>query len=814
MAKSIVIVESPAKAKTITKYLGPGYEVLASLGHIKDLPKRDLGVDVEHSFEPTYEVIPGKEKVVAQLKKSAKKAEAIYLAADPDREGEAICFHLAEELGDGQKLIRRVTFNEITKRGVQEGFAKPISIDMNLVDAQQARRVLDRLVGYQISPLLWDRVRRGISAGRVQTVALRLVVERERAIKAFVKEEYWTIDAHLSAGKAPYFDARLTRQWRPDGTLPKEEIAIDNGERAEALRQALEGAQYAVRSVEVKERKRNPLAPFITSKLQQDAGRKLRFSVKRTMMIAQRLYEGIELGSEGSVGLITYMRTDSTRVSPDAIAEVRDYISGQFGPQYLPAGPNQFPSKKGAQDAHEAIRPTSVLRDPESVKRYLGEDEYKVYKLIWQRFTASQMQPAIFDQTAVEIEAQAQDGERYQLRTTGSVLKFDGFLKIYEESKEKADEEDEALKHKLPALANGQKLKMLSLKPEQHFTEPPPRYTEAALVKELEEKGIGRPSTYAAILSTIQERGYVTKTGGKFAPTELGFVVTDQLIENFKDIFELEYTAKMEEQLDNIEDGREKWTQTMADFYRRFSANLAYAEKHMVDYKRMERPTEHICEKCGSPMVIRWGKHGSFLACSGYPECTNTRELQLESAPDMEGAEDSAPPEEYCENCGRTMALKRGRFGQFYACTGYPECKTTRRLDQQKKQPDRPLEEKCPDCGRNLVIKQGRFGEFTACSGYPDCKYIKQDIVEGVRCPECREGNIAQKRSKRGKTFYSCTRYPKCKFSLWQRPVPEKCPQCGNEYLVQKFPKSGPIVACPKDDCDYQRPLEVAEVSA
>ncbi|HXE30219.1 MAG TPA: type I DNA topoisomerase [Terriglobales bacterium] len=815
MAKSIVIVESPAKAKTITKYLGADFEVLASLGHVMDLPKRDLGIDIENGFEPTYTVIPGKEKVLAQLKKEAKKAKAIYLAADPDREGEAICFHLAHELaGDGaaKKPMQRVAFNEITKKGVQEGFAHPGAIDQNLVDAYQARRALDRIVGYQISPLLWDRVRRGISAGRVQTPALRLVVEREALIKAFVKLEYWTLDSHLSAGKAPYFDARLYRQYQPDGKLPKEEIQVENGEQAEALRAALETAAYAVRSVETKERRRNPQPPFITSRLQQDSGRKLRFSVKRTMMIAQRLYEGVELGSEGLQGLITYMRTDSTRVSEDALAEAREFVGKQFGVGYLPEQANRFASKKGAQDAHEAIRPTSALRDPDSVKKYLGEDEYKVYKLIWQRFIASQMLPALFDQTAVDIEAIATQGKlngaKFQLKTTGSVLKFDGFLKVYEESKDKEDEEDEALKHKLPALANGQALKLLSVKSEQHFTEPPPRYTEASLVKELEEKGIGRPSTYAAILSTIQDRGYVTKVGGKFHPTELGTVVNELLTSNFKDIFELQYTARMEEKLDEIEDGREKWTDTLAEFYRRFSENLGYAEKHMQDYKRMETPTEHVCEKCGKPMVIRWGKHGSFLACSGYPECTNTREIALD-LPDLDSADAGQhEKEEFCENCGRPMVLKRGRFGQFWACTGYPDCKTTRRLDAQQKQADRKLEEACPQCGKNLVVKHGRYGEFTACSGYPDCKYIKQNLVPGFKCPQCKEGDIAEKRSKRGKTFYGCTRYPKCDFSLWQRPVPEACPSCHHPYLLKKFLKAGPMIVCPQEGCGYERPAE------
>jgi DNA topoisomerase-1 len=810
MAKSIVIVESPAKAKTIAKYLGPDYEVLASLGHVMDLPKRDLGVDIENHFEPTYVVIPGKEKVLAQLKKEAKKAKAIYLAADPDREGEAICFHLAHELNGAEaarKPMQRVAFNEITKKGVQEGFAHPGEIDQNLVDAYQARRALDRIVGYQISPLLWDRVRRGISAGRVQTPALRLVVEREAQIKAFVKREYWTLDAHLSAGKAPFFDARLARRYAADQSLPKEELEVPGAEPANVLRAALEAAAYTVKSVETKERRRNPLPPFITSKLQQDASRKLRFSVKRTMMIAQRLYEGIELGAEGLVGLITYMRTDSTRVAEDALNDARGYIQAQFGAPYLPAQANRFASKKGAQDAHEAIRPTAVQRDPESMRKYLGEDEYKVYKLIWQRFVASQMPPAVFDQTAVDILADAGAQGRFQLRASGSVLKFDGFLKVYEESKDKEDEEEEALKRKLPALTSGQSLKLLAVKSEQHFTEPPPRYTEASLVKELEDKGIGRPSTYAAILSTIQDRGYVTKVGGKFHPTELGTVVNELLTTNFKDIFELQYTARMEEKLDEIEEGREKWTDTLADFYRRFSENLDYAEKNMPDYKRMERPTEQVCEKCGRPMVIRWGKHGSFLACSGYPECTNTRELALD-LPDLDSADASQEKEEYCENCGRPMVLKRGRFGQFWACTGYPDCKTTRRLDAQQKQPDRKLEEPCPQCGKHLVVKHGRFGEFTACSGYPECKYIKQNLVAGFKCPKCKVGDVAEKRSKRGKTFYSCTRYPECDFSLWQRPVPEACPNCGHSYLLKKFLKAGPVIACPNEGCGYSREAE------
>ncbi|MGI9104120.1 MAG: type I DNA topoisomerase, partial [Terriglobales bacterium] len=611
MLSNLVIVESPAKAKTIAKYLGKGYEVEASLGHVKDLPKSNLGVDVDNDFETEYVVIPGKEKVLARLKKLAKSADAIFLAPDPDREGEAIAAHLAEELADGKKKkksaeekIRRVTFNEITKRAVQEAFQHARDIDWNLVDAQQTRRVLDRLVGYQVSPLLWDKVRRGLSAGRVQTVALRLIVEREREIKAFEKKEYWTLDAHLAPAKGHAFDARFIG-------IGDEKTEIPNEEESKKIVEALRQAAWSVRGVERRERRRSPAPPFTTSKLQQDASRKLRFSVKRTMMIAQRLYEGADLGEEGTVGLITYMRTDSVRVSNDALNEVREMVASNYGPQYLPETPNVYKSKKEAQEAHEAIRPTSALRHPDSVKQYLKEDEFKVYKLIWQRFVASQMNPAVFDQTSVDIEAKA-NGTSYLFRVTGSVLKFDGFLKIYEESKEGKDEEDEALKHKLPPLEQGQTLTLRELKPEQHFTEPPPRYNEASLVKELEERGIGRPSTYAAILSTIQERQYVTKTGGKFVPTEIGLVVTDLLVENFKDIFDPQYTARLEEDLDEIEEGKEKWTDTLGDFYKKFQKDLRYAEKHMENIKRMEKPTDEKSERCGAPLLINWGKHGSY----------------------------------------------------------------------------------------------------------------------------------------------------------------------------------------------------------
>ncbi len=833
MSKGLVIVESPAKAKTIQKYLGKGFTVEASLGHVKDLPKSTLGVDTSNDFETDYVVIPGKEKVVAKLKKLAASADFIFLAPDPDREGEAIAAHLASELedngGKGKKAkkaklkkgeqeppprIQRVTFNEITKRAVQAAFEHPRAIDQNLVDAQQARRVLDRLVGYQVSPLLWDKVRRGLSAGRVQTVALRLIVEREREIKAFQKVEYWTIDANLSADKPPAFDARFLGKG-------EEKIEVNNGEDAEKIRAALEKAVWVVRSVDKKERRRNAAPPFTTSKLQQDSSRKLRFSVKRTMMIAQRLYEGVELGEEGSVGLITYMRTDSTRVAPEAIQEVREYVGREYGPQYLPEQPNTYKEKKEAQGAHEAIRPSSAARHPDLIKQYLKEDEFKVYKLIWQRFVASQITPAVFDQTTVDIDAKS-GSDVYWFRVTGSVLKFDGFLKVYEESKEGRDEEDEELKHKLPALDAGQKLTLKELKPEQHFTEPPPRFNEASLVKELEERGIGRPSTYAAILTTIQERQYVQKLGGKFTPTEIGLVVTDLLVENFRDIFDLQYTARLEEELDEIEEGKEKWTDALADFYKKFQKDLKYAEKHMENIKRMEKPTDEKCEVCGSPLVIKWGKHGSFYACSTYDKddpntCKFTKENPI-NLPDLDSADvQETTQEEYCENCGRVMVLKRGRFGQFMACTGYPDCKTTRRLDQGKRVPDIPLDELCPKCGRTMMIRHGRFGEFTACSGYPECKYVKQNFI-GVKCPDCKEGDLVEKRARKGNTFYGCGTYPACKFTAAHKPIAEKCPSCGSEYLLEKNLKSGPVIACPNKECDYERaappPPEAAATTA
>ena len=806
MAKALVIVESPAKAKTINKYLGKEYVVKASLGHIKDLPKKDLAVDVENGFQPCYEVIEGKKKLIQELRQAARGVDTLYLAADPDREGEAICYHLQEELA-GKKSdkpqVFRVLFNEITAKAIRQAFEKPAAVNINLVDAQQARRVLDRLVGYKISPLLWDKVRRGLSAGRVQTVALRLIVEREREIRAFEKREYWTIDVDLSAKKPPLITARLVK--RGDETP---EIAGEVA--AQSILTQLDGAQYVVRSVVTKEKRRYPVPPFITSTLQQEAARKLRFSVKRSMGLAQRLYEGVELGEEGLTGLITYMRTDSTRVSNDALGEVRELIAERFGAGYLPESAIYYKTKKGAQDAHEAIRPTSALRSPESVEGYLAEDELKLYRLVWMRFVASQMMPAVFDQTSVDIFAQGKDGVEYLFRETGSVPKFDGFLAVYEEGKDQKDEEDEELKHKLPAVAEGELLKYRQIHPEQHFTEPPPRFSEATLVKELEADGIGRPSTYASILSTIQERDYVAKEGGRFQPTELGMVVNDLLVASFGDIFDVTYTARMEAELDEIEEGKLDWRLAMAEFYERFDKDLKHAEENMTDVKRMEKPTDLTCEKCGKPLVIKWGRHGSFIACTGYPECTYTRELTVD-LPDVDKTDLSEQgDEEYCENCGRSMVLKKGRFGQFFACTGYPDCKTTKPIGGKAKKPDTPLEEKCPQCDNHLVMRSGRFGEFTACSNYPACKYVKQKTV-GVKCPDCTEGEIIERRSRGGKTFYGCNRYPDCKFVSWSKPSAEKCPACGSAYMLEKWLKSGSILQCPNSECKHKVKMAAGE---
>ena len=806
MAKALVIVESPAKAKTINKFLGRNYVVRASMGHVRDLPKSKLGVDVDNGFVPDYVVIPARKKVLAELQKEAESADAIYLAPDPDREGEAICFHLAAELKRSKKDIHRILFNEITKKAIHKAIKNPTAIDGDKVDAQQARRVLDRLVGYQLSPLLWEKVRRGLSAGRVQSVALRIVCDREKEIRAFKSEEYWSVETDLEGKEPPSFVAKLAKI---DGNT----FELKNEESTRKVVKELEKLDFTIRKVTAKERRRNPVPPFITSKLQQEGARKLGFTAKRTMMVAQRLYEGIGLGKEGPIGLISYMRTDSTRVADEAIEEVRSYIVERYGESMLPAKPNFFKSKKGAQDAHEAIRPTSAFRDPDSIAQYLDRDELKLYKLIWNRFVASQMPPAVFDETVVDIEA-----GRFSLRARGSILRFRGFLTIYEEGKDddKHDDDDKKTDSKqLPPLSAGDTLKLKAIRPEQHFTQPPPRFTEASLVKELEEKGIGRPSTYASILSVLQSREYVKKVERKFIPTELGFLVTDLLMANFADIMQVEYTAHMEELLDEIEEGKANYLSTIDEFYRKFAKDLAEAQEKMVNVKTQEIPTDEVCDKCGKSMVIKWGRFGHFLACSGYPDCRNTREIQ--NYQDNESADPDAFQSETCEKCEKPMVLKRGRYGQFLACSGYPDCKNTRRIlraedGSLETKADQLIDEKCPKCDNQLVIKHGRYGEFTACSAYPDCKYIKQKEV-GVGCPkdDCT-GQIVERRSRRGKLFYGCSEYPNCDFTSWYKPVKEPCPECGYPLLVEKTTKrDGPHMACTQEGCGFKKSLEPME---
>ncbi len=792
MPKSLIIVESPSKAKTLHKYLGENFVVKASVGHVKDLPERRFGVDIAKGFQPEYVVIKGKDKFLAEIKKAAQDADKVYLASDPDREGEAIAWHIAQELEHPQAGTRgergkktgssaksagrssrpqarradwlyRVLFNEITERAVKRALEHPGQIDLKKVNAQQARRILDRIVGYKISPLLWEKVRRGLSAGRVQSVAVRLVCEREQEIAAFVPREYWSITARLEGSAPPPFEARLVQFNRVGAD---HDLSLHNEAEAQAVLKALEGQDFIVQKVETKERKRNPVAPFITSRLQQEAARKLRFSPKKTMMIAQQLYEGVELGKEGPVGLITYMRTDSTRIAAEALEEVRHHIAGHFGRDYLPSQPVFYKSRKEAQEAHEAIRPTAVGRTPESVKAYLARDQYLLYQLIWARFVASQMRPALLDVTRVDIQAGPQSRPAL-FRATGSVVKFPGFTILYTEAKEEipaaagkepSTEQEEEEGRLLPTLVVGDRLKLLGLIPKQHFTQPPPRYTEALLIKELEEKGIGRPSTYATILSTILERKYVEKVEGRLRPTELGKVVNGLLVEHFPDVLNVQFTAQMEESLDDIEEGSKDWVNTVRAFYNPFSKRLEKAQTEMRDVKREEIPTEIVCDKCGRKMVIKWGRHGRFLACPGYPECKNAKEFVREASGRVKVVEAVTSSTESCERCGKPMIVKAGRFGKFLACSGYPECKNTKA------------------------------------------------ITTGVKCPQpdCT-GELTQKRTKRGRTFYACSRYPDCKFALWDRPLPRPCPDCGAPFLVEKFGRhSGPKAVCHNKDCGYQ----------
>ncbi|HEY3801440.1 MAG TPA: type I DNA topoisomerase [Kofleriaceae bacterium] len=749
---ALVVVESPAKARTINKYLGANYVVKASVGHIRDLPKSKIGVDLEEgTFEPVYEVIEGKKKVLGEIRKAAREVETVYLASDPDREGEAIAWHIAEEIKGENKNLRRVLINEITKKGVTAAIAQPREIDMNKTDAQQARRILDRLVGYKISPILWNKVQRGLSAGRVQSVAVRLVCEREEEIKAFKPEEYWSVDATAYATNPPPFEARIWK-WMGERAEPK------TADEANEIAAELAAGPASVANVEKKERRKKPQAPFITSRLQQDAARKLRFSAKRTMALAQRLYEGVELGAEGPTGLITYMRTDSTRISDDAITAVRAHVTETYGAEYLPETPNTYGNKERAQDAHEAIRPTLMEWPPDKVAQALaehpeGNELVKLYTLIWQRFVASQMVPAVYDQTTIDM-----DRGRAQLRANGQIMKFAGYTKVYEvaetdDAKAEAAENADKL---LPAVEIGEAIRIDNIRPEQHFTQPPPRFSEASLVKELEERGIGRPSTYAAIMSTIVDRGYVEKKEARFWPTELGILVNSLLVVSFPEIVSSDFTAKMEADLDHVEDGTEDWRKLLGAFYAPFKLELEKAETEMRDVKREEIATEWVCEKCGKPMVIKWGRNGSFLACQGYPECRTTCEV----VKNLDGTWEKVPPQttdEVCETCGAPMTVKRGRFGSFLACTRYPECKTTKPIS---------LGVKCPRPG---------------CGGY-----------------------IAEKRSRRGKPFYGCSNWAKkgCDFVAWDKPIPQPCPVCQAKFVLKKETKRGITLRCM--ECDWK----------
>ena len=769
---SLVVVESPAKAKTIKKYLGRAFDVKASVGHVKDLPKSKIGVDIAKGFLPDYDVIKGKAKVLSEIKRAARHADRVFLATDPDREGEAIAWHIAEELGGGVHVaggkVRRVLFNEITKNAIQKAIQEPLDLDRKKFDSQQARRILDRLVGYQISPILWRKVRRGLSAGRVQSVAVRLVVEREREILAFVPVEYWSLEAELAASLPPEFRARLVK-------LDGQKAELEEGATTLALVRELEHERFVVAAVEKKERRRNAPPPFTTAKLQQEAANRLGFTAKKTMTLAQRLYEGVELGDEGAVGLITYMRTDSVRLSAEAVAAVRDHIAATYGRDHLPEEPNLYRTKqKAAQEAHEAVRPTSLEWTPARVEQYfeaMGErDMLRLYQLIWNRFVACQMLPAVYDQTAADVAA-----GRAIFRATGSILKFPGYLAVYGAQRPEdeagaqpeptadgeagGDARERNQERLLPPLEAGQALELRQLDPQQHFTQPPPRFNESSLIKELEEKGIGRPSTYAAILSTIQDKGYVEKVERNFKPTELGLLVTDELVKSFPREMDVAFTAGMEEKLDEIEEGNAQWQAVLQDFYTGFKEDLAKAEVTMRDVKRQEIATDLTCEKCGKPMVIKWGRMGEFLACSGYPECRNT------------------------------MNFRREEDGSIAPV----------------KEEEVPTDEKCPTCGSPMVVKRGRFGRFLACSRYPECKTSKP-ISIGVSCPKGCGGYISERRSKRGKTFYGCSSYPKCDFVSWDRPRAEACPKCGATYLLDKYSKrTGPFVACPNKECDYRR---------
>jgi DNA topoisomerase I len=806
MEKSLLIVESPTKVRTIKKYLGPGFEVKASLGHIKDLPHNLLGVDIENHFKPEFQIISGKSRVLKELKLAAKKIRHIFLAPDPDREGEAIAWHLAEELADKGKEFHRVLFHELSPKAIQEALAHPEQLNEQRFQSQLARRILDRLVGYQISPLLWDKVKRGLSAGRVQSVAVRVICDREREIQAFVSKEYWSITALLQADLPPDFEARLIKG-------QGKAIKVTTEEQARLITDRLSQELFQVVKIDKKERRRNPLPPFTTSQLQQEAFRKLRFPAKKTMFLAQRLYEGVEVGDEGLVGLITYMRTDSTRVSQEALTAVRNFIQTRFGSDYVPGKPHTYTNKKSAQDAHEAIRPTSMNLPPEALGAHLEKDLLSLYRLIWNRFVASQMKAAIFDQTSVDIQA----GD-YLLRATGSILRFPGFTTVYEVGKDAvaAEEEEDEKKGQLPDLSLHQKLTLLQVTPKQHFTQPPPRYTEATLVKELEENGIGRPSTYAAIISTIQDKEYVVKEKVFFHPTELGFLVNDLLVKNFPEILDVQFTALMENNLDMIEEGKMEWTKVLEDFYGPFAKTLALARKDMKQVRGKGVKTDINCPVCSKPMTIRIGKNGSFLACSGYPDCKHTQNFVRDEKGGIQPVTTEAPQgevsEKECPQCGKGMVVRNGRFGSFWACSGYPECKTTQPISPEgttaEPTPKIVSDQVCPKCGGPMVVKKNRFGgNFLACEQYPKCKSTLPVTTEfPCPAPDCQGMLVSRVAKKKGLKFFGCSRYPECKFMIWGKPVKEPCPQCQAPFLVEKTTKKeGTVWSCVNKECGYQQ---------
>ena len=754
MPKSLLIVESPAKARTLGRYLGKDFVVKASVGHIKDLPKNKLGIDVDKNFLADYQVIREKKKIVNELTAAAAKADAIYLGPDPDREGEAIAWHIAEAIHADNKPMHRVLFYELTQKAIEDALAHPSNLNRERYEAQQARRILDRLVGYQISPLLWQKVTKGLSAGRVQSVALRLVCEREKEIQEFTTEEYWTIDAELltltvaetiAGDLKKAFAAQL---WR----CRKKKCVINTAEEADHLVQLLRSLSYQVSKVELKKRRKNPSPPFITSTLQQEAARRLHFSARQTMRTAQKLYEGIELGTEGAVGLITYMRTDSTRLSQDAVQAAREYIAATWSEPYLPGKPVFYKARAGAQDAHEAIRPTDVKRTPEKMTPYLSKEQLKLYTLVWKRFVASQMAPALIAQKSVEITA----GD-YLFRAAGSTVEFPGFMVLYEESQEdvEAGKNGETL---LPELAEGQPLALHDLQARQHFTQPPPRYSEASLIKELEERGIGRPSTYATILTTIVEREYASLKKQKLYPTELGWFINELLVQNFPNIVDTEFTARMEKSLDEIERGHYPYLKVLDEFYEQFSGALQSAQSNMLNMKGVGWPTELKCPRCERGLQIRWSRNGPFLACSGYPDCSFSSNYDRDERGKIRLAEENEVSGEVCDKCGRPMVLKRGRFGVFHACSGYPECRNTRSLST------------------------------------------------GVACPrEGCDGQLVERVSKTGRHFYGCNQYPQCKTLVWGKFVAKPCPGCGASVLLSKPSRKGDQkLVCINPSCKYQ----------